>query len=162
MYRTIESFVQEWKQEAHSTLKIMNALTDQSLQQEVAPGHRTLGQIAWHIVTTLHEILSRTGLKFEAATDESEVPASAQIIAESYQQASGNLLAAIQEQWTDESLTISCDMYGEQWVNGLTLAITNHHQIHHRGQMTILMRQAGLKVPGMYGPSLEEWQMPAN
>lgn len=162
MYQTIEAFVQEWRHEANSTQKIMNALTDQSLQQEVAPGHRTLGQIAWHIVTTLHEILSRTGLKFEAATDEIEVPASAQLIAQSYQQASENLIAAIQEQWTDESLTIESNMYGEQWLNGVTLAITNHHQIHHRGQMTILMRQAGLKVPGMYGPSLEEWQMPTN
>jgi uncharacterized damage-inducible protein DinB len=162
MYRTIESFVQEWKQEANSTQKMMNALTDQSLQQEVAPGHRTLGQIAWHIVTTLHEILSRTGLEFEAATDASEVPASAQLIAQSYQEASKNLLAAIQKQWTDESLTVASDMYGEQWMNGLTLAITNHHQIHHRGQMTILMRQAGLKVPGMYGPSFEEWTMPTN
>jgi uncharacterized damage-inducible protein DinB len=31
------------------------------------------------------------------------------------------------------------------------------HEIHHRGQMTVLMRQAGLKVPGVYGPSREEW-----
>jgi uncharacterized damage-inducible protein DinB len=23
--------------------------------------------------------------------------------------------------------------------------------------MTVLMRQAGLKVPGIYGPSYEEW-----
>ncbi len=30
------------------------------------------------------------------------------------------------------------------------------HHIHHRGQMTELMRQARLKVPGMYGPSKEE------
>lgn len=162
MYHTIEEFAQEWKHEANSTQKILNALTDQSLQQVVAPGHRTLGQIAWHIVTTLHEMLSRTGLEFEAATDESEVPASAQLIAQSYQQASENLLAAIQEQWTDESLTLKSDMYGEQWLNGVTLSITNYHQIHHRGQMTILMRQAGLKVPGMYGPSQEEWQTPGN
>jgi len=31
------------------------------------------------------------------------------------------------------------------------------HQAHHRGQMTVLMRQAGLKVPGVYGPAREEW-----
>jgi uncharacterized damage-inducible protein DinB len=31
------------------------------------------------------------------------------------------------------------------------------HQAHHRGQMTVLMRQAGLPVPGIYGPSKEEW-----
>jgi uncharacterized damage-inducible protein DinB len=31
------------------------------------------------------------------------------------------------------------------------------HQCHHRGQMTVLMRQAGQKVPGIYGPAKEEW-----
>jgi hypothetical protein len=28
----------------------------------------------------------------------------------------------------------------------------------YRGQMTVLMRQAGLKVPVIYGPAREEWQ----
>ena len=28
-----------------------------------------------------------------------------------------------------------------------------NHQNHHRGQMTVLMRQAGLTVPGVYGPA---------
>jgi alanyl-tRNA synthetase len=31
------------------------------------------------------------------------------------------------------------------------------HQTHHRGQLTIGMRQAGLVTPGMYGPAKEEW-----
>jgi uncharacterized damage-inducible protein DinB len=31
------------------------------------------------------------------------------------------------------------------------------HQIHHRGQMTVLMRQAGLAVPSIYGPVKEGW-----
>jgi uncharacterized damage-inducible protein DinB len=30
------------------------------------------------------------------------------------------------------------------------------HQVHHREQMTILMRQAGIVVPGVYGPAREE------
>ncbi len=31
------------------------------------------------------------------------------------------------------------------------------HQAHHRGQMTVLMRLVGLKVPGVYRPSKDEW-----
>jgi uncharacterized damage-inducible protein DinB len=49
------------------------------------------------------------------------------------------------------------DMYGEMWKRGFTLYNLITHQIHHRGQMTVLMRQSGLKVPGFYGPSFEEW-----
>lgn len=30
------------------------------------------------------------------------------------------------------------------------------YQIHHRGQMTVLMRQTGLKVSDVNGPSREE------
>lgn len=37
------------------------------------------------------------------------------------------------------------------------LSLFIKHLIHHRGQMTVLMRQAGLKVPGVYGPSKEKW-----
>lgn len=49
-------------------------------------------------------------------------------------------------------------MYGMKWEKGFTLQILMHHEIHHRGQMTVLMRQEGLKNPGIMGPSKEEWE----
>ncbi|NHN35043.1 hypothetical protein G9U52_35530 [Paenibacillus sp. S3N08] len=48
-------------------------------------------------------------------------------------------------------------MFGEPWKNGFTLNAFVKHEIHHRGQLTILMRQAGLPLPGVYGPAKEEW-----
>jgi uncharacterized damage-inducible protein DinB len=48
-------------------------------------------------------------------------------------------------------------MYGEAWTRGRTLAALVAHQTHHRAQMTVLMRQAGLEVPGVYGPARQEW-----
>jgi uncharacterized damage-inducible protein DinB len=39
----------------------------------------------------------------------------------------------------------------------MTLGVIVSHQIHHRAQLTIVMRLNGLKVPGVYGPSKEEW-----
>ena len=47
---------------------MLDALTDESLSQEIAPGHWTLGRVAWHIVTALPVMLSGTGLKFEGET----------------------------------------------------------------------------------------------
>ena len=49
------------------------------------------------------------------------------------------------------------NMYGQVWKRTSVLSSLIAHQAHHRGQMTVLMRQAGLKVPGVYGPSKEEW-----
>jgi uncharacterized damage-inducible protein DinB len=48
-------------------------------------------------------------------------------------------------------------MYGEKWTRGFTLTSLILHQVHHRGQMTVLMRQAGLEIPGLYGPARQEW-----
>jgi hypothetical protein len=64
-------------------------------------------------------------------------------------------LEEVTKNWKDETLQIVDEMYGEKWPRGLTLRILIDHEIHHRGQMTVLMRQAGLKVPGIMGPSRE-------
>ncbi|MCZ8520363.1 MULTISPECIES: DinB family protein [Paenibacillus] len=158
MFQSIEAFKQTWTFENGSTQKLLDVLTNDSLKQQVTENHRTLGELAWHIVTTHHEMLSRTGLKFDAPAMDSPVPASAAEIAAAYRQSSQALLEALSAQWTDASLQESCDMYGEQWTNSQTLYAVTAHEIHHRGQMTILMRQAGLRVSGVYGPSLEEWE----
>lgn len=157
MFRTIEEFLMNWGHESESTHKILDALTDDSLAQEVSPQDRTLGRIAWHIVTTLDEMVSQTGLAFEAADHNEPVPTSATDIAQAYRSSSAAMVTAMKEQWTDATLTDMKDMYGEQWSVATILAILTSHQTHHRGQLTVLMRQAGLRVPGVYGPSREEW-----
>ncbi|UOQ44219.1 DinB family protein [Halobacillus salinarum] len=155
MYQTIESFVSEYEHERTLTLNLLTALTDASLSKEVAPGYRTLGSLAWHLVPS-GGILSPTGLRFET-TAEQNAPASASEIALAYEKTSQSLIDAVKKQWTDAALQESATIYGQEWTKGFTLAVFLKHEIHHRGQLTILMRQAGLPVSGVYGPTKEEW-----
>jgi uncharacterized damage-inducible protein DinB len=157
MITTIQAFIDQWTRESQTTQRTLDALTDASLAQSVTHDRRTLGRLAWHITTTVHEMPSRTGLKFEAVGNENEVPAIAAEIAKAYRHNSEALLQAVRTQWTDESLLIMTNMYGDEWPNGLTLHALITHEIHHRGQMTVLMRQAGLQVPEIYGPVYEDW-----
>ena len=157
MLKTIADFVTEYTREAQSTQRVLDTLTDASLSQKITPEYRSLGQIGWHIATTIHEMLSRTGLTFTAPEGEEHAPASAQTIADTYRSSVAAALEAIQAQWTDAKLTESSDMYGDQWPNGLTLRVLISHEIHHRGEMVVLMRQAGLRVPDIYGPTKESW-----
>lgn len=156
MFKSIEHFVTEWKRESAQTEKVLAALTDESLSQEVAPGHRTLGRLAWHIVHTIPEMMTLAGLSF-SAPGEGPPPERAAEIAEAYREANAAFLAALQAQWTDATLTELRPMYGEQWTGAEVLAVLIKHEIHHRAQMTVLMRQAGLSVPGLYGPAKEDW-----
>ena len=47
MFRKINDFVEAWKMNAEGTLKVLEAVTDESLKQPVADGHRSLGRAAW-------------------------------------------------------------------------------------------------------------------
>lgn len=157
MFTSLEDFLTTWESESKVTQRILESLTDDSLHQEISSEDRTLGRIAWHIVTTIPEMTSRTGLNFDNFDENMPVPDSVKVIAEYYREVSTNMLSRIKEEWNDETLLEEREMYGEIWTIGATLTSLVYHQIHHRGQLTVLMRQAGLKVPGIYGPSREEW-----
>lgn len=157
MITTIEQFEKSWKKESENTGRIFAELTDESLNRDLVNDHRTLGRLAWHITQTIPEMLSKTGLKPEGPGEKDPVPRSAEEIKKAYNLAAGSLLKQVTEKWNDESLSFEDELYGRKWARGTTLRILLDHEIHHRGQMTVLMRLAGLKVPGIYGPSKEEW-----
>ena len=68
------------------------------------------------------------------------------------------LLDQVGDKWTDAALKVEDERYGEKWERGFTLYVLLVHEVHHRGQVTVLMRQARLMVPGIFGPSKEEWE----
>lgn len=157
MYQTIQDFLADWAVESASTAKVMDALTDASLAQKVTEGDRSLGWTAWHITTTLAEMPGHLGLELAAVKFESPMPSSAAAIAATYKAAAAELAGLIKSRWTDETLKVEDNMYGMVWSRDTSLNCLVRHEIHHRGQMTVLMRQAGLKVPGVYGPAKEDW-----
>ncbi|MGA9116914.1 MAG: DinB family protein [Bacteroidota bacterium] len=157
MIRTIADFEEIWKRESEATLKILEAIPQEGLHREVVPGVRSPGRLAWHITTSIPEMTSRMGLEPGGAAPEDPVPAAAPDIASAYRRASEGLLGAIASAWTDATLEQVDEMYGERWRRGFTLQALIDHQIHHRAQLTVLLRQLGAAVPGVYGPSREEW-----
>jgi len=138
-YTKLQEFYDDWAYEAGATQKVFNKL-------------------GWHITETISEMLGRTGLKVFSPDMEHYKAASAKDLQECYKHASDSFIEKLKANWKDETLLTEDDMYGEKWKKGATLSILIAHQVHHRGQMTVLMRQAGLKIPGFYGPSYEEWE----
>uniref|UniRef100_A0A832LJK2 DinB family protein n=1 Tax=Ignavibacterium album TaxID=591197 RepID=A0A832LJK2_9BACT len=158
MYHKTTDFISDWTYEYQSTLKVFNNLTDESLTKKIDENVRTAGRLAWHITTSIGEMAHRTGLTFNTVDSNSAIPSTVNEIVRVYKEASENLLFEIKENWNDETLLVEDDMYGEKWKRGTTLAVIVNHQIHHRAQLTVVMRLLGLKVPGIYGPAKEEWE----
>ena len=159
MINTIEEFNKNWESESNNTLKLLKSLTNASLNQKVWEEGRTLGEIAWHIVNTIPEMSNHSDLKIFESVITDEIKKDTQTLVNSYIEVSQSLLKEAESKWNNDCLVEEVDMYGEKWSKGMILQAVIAHEIHHRGQMTILMRQANLKVPGMYGPSKEEWEI---
>ena len=157
MYVTISDFVKEWNNESMLTQNVLDGLTDDSLEQPVYPEGRTLGRIAWHLTTSIPDYLSHFGLNIDGVENTESVPTSAKEIAETFKEVSYHVAQIIEQQWTDKSLEQIQEAFGRQESNSQILMGLIKHIVHHRGQITILMRQAGLKPFGVYGPPKEDW-----
>lgn len=156
MFRQLSDFEGGWAYESEATQKILRALTPESLGQAVVPGGRTLGRLAWHITTSVFEMARHAGLPADGPADDSPLPGAPEIVA-TYQRGAAQLRDLVRQHWTDGMLLETIEMYGQRWTRGQALSALIAHQAHHRGQITVLMWQAGLPVPGVYGPAREEW-----
>jgi uncharacterized damage-inducible protein DinB len=157
MYRKIEDFIEDWKAEESATIKIFESIPDSAKSAKATEHLRSLERLAWHITQTLTEMPARAGIVEKDILEHEPIPASFKDIVDRYKKYSGELLAQLQNKWTDSGLTEKIKMYGELWERRKILSVMVLHQVHHRGQMTALMRVLDLKVPGIYGPSKEEW-----
>jgi uncharacterized damage-inducible protein DinB len=155
MYRVKDDFFQDWNAASQGTLKVLEAMTDEKLGQAIVEGHNTLGWLGWHLANSLAFFGGQVGLNVKAAGAPNEVPSSANEIVDAYRKASEQLKLEV-EKLSDEQFVEAVDSFAGKIPRGALLRSMIDHQTHHRGQMTVLLRQAGLKVPGVMGPTKEE------
>lgn len=157
MYCQIQSFIDDYKQESEKTLQIFKALSNESLSVKVYQEGRDIETIARHIIFTISDMFKYLNINIEVI-EKNEKLKSVEEIATKYQIAVQQLLSGISEKLKDEMLEDEIEIYGEHWKIKNVLYSFLKHEIHHRAQLAVLMRQAGLVIPGIYGPSKEEWK----
>lgn len=158
MYRSIDDFLKDWTNEESGTLKLYACITDETKPVKIHEQVRSLERLAWHLTQTITEMGCSAGLFEKDALHGLPIPETMAEIIANYQDYSRLLMRAVPLKWTDSALADEVPMYGESWKKGDILKVMIMHQTHHRGQMTVIMRMLGLPVPGLYGPSKEEWQ----
>jgi uncharacterized damage-inducible protein DinB len=162
MFRRVDDFKTIWTQEAEKTLALLAAIPDAAAHQAVDEQHRDLRRLAWHLVETVLELPQNLGLRVKGPVAlgpdgfiGAPPPTMAEIAA-AYRAVSDSLLDHIGS-WSNTELGRAFTLYGETWTGAFALYVLVSHQTHHRGQMTVLMRQAGLHLPRIYGPTKEAW-----
>ena len=156
MFRKISDFTQSFTYESETTLKLFQNISNDVFLNKAHDNVRSMQRLVWHITITLGEMLGKAGLTIDCPDEHSAPPSDINEVCMAYERASNSVLQEVQK-WSDADLDQEVNMYGEQWTKGVILTVLIKHEAHHRGQLTVLMRLNGLKVPGVYGPSKEEW-----
>ncbi len=157
MIRKLEDFYSTWGYESESTLKMFEAIPAEHFKNTGSENIRSIARLSWHITESISEMLNHAGLAVEGIADASnEINDIEKVIAE-YKKSSKSLIDMLKANWSDDILDEKVNMYGDMWEKGTVLSVLIRHQSHHRGQLSILLRQEGLVIPGMYGPTKEEW-----
>lgn len=159
MYRSIKDFLTDLAAEQENTVKIFSNITEDTKAVKLHENVRTLERLAWHITQSITEIGTAAGLFEKDELHGLPIPETLPEIITAYRNFNTELQKTVPLKFTDSILTDTVPMYGEEWEKGKVLSVLIAHEAHHRSQMTVVMRLLGLPVPGIYGPSKEEWSM---
>lgn len=158
MYTTFSQFKKEYLLETETTLSVLQAIPNSKLNIKPHNNIRSMQRLVWHITITHGEMLGKAGLTTIDCPDEHSDPLSnIEDIIKTYKTTTQSVLQEVEKHWTDDKLNDLVDIYGEQWTKGTILNVLIKHEIHHRGQLSVIMRLLDIKVPSIYGPSKEDW-----
>jgi len=155
----IDRFRTVWNMESQLTAKLLEALPADQYDFRPAPGHRSIGEMAWHLAeiegyTSLG--LSKGAVTFQEAPPNMQRPREVRQLAPAYRKVHEEAvarLANLTDDRLDQDIAFAdrrMPLRDALW-GGILM-----HLIHHRGQLSLMCRMAGATPPSIYGPNREE------
>ena len=159
----IDGLLQELEQESQTTRRVLERVPNDRLAWRPHPKARTLGELALHVATVPGGV---------AELIASPSPAQAPQFADPSPKSASELLPALDQSLArarkalggmDDATVLDTWrlMLGEREVFALPRvallrAIMLNHWYHHRGQLTVYLRELDVPIPSIYGPSADE------
>ncbi|MBN2081755.1 DinB family protein [bacterium] len=156
MYRQVADFLADYHEEVVEAQKNWDRLTDESLNSSPGNGFWTIREHLWHIASLWQYVFVKDLQLWPPEDFLDHTPSSAKSLAGFYGHQADKAIHWIEQNWGDEELAGVIEIWGMQMPRGKLLWEIVKHEAHHRGQIFVLMRLAGLPVHGIYGPSKEE------
>lgn len=160
---TIAELLEELVREADTTRRVLERVPEGGLDWRPHEKSRSFGELAMHLATlpgAIAELSLRPTFNVKTEVPRQSAPSAAALVAtfdESLARA-----RSVLGQMDDATLVLPWRlMDGERVVleitrGALLRTIMLNHSYHHRGQLTVYLRQMGVPVPAVYGPSADE------
>ena len=161
------SLIAELEQEGATTRKVLERITPETFDWKPHEKSMTMGKLATH-VAEMHGWTMPTVLEpeldfakmdykpFEPKTTEDLV----QHFEKNFNEAIETLKGAADDIWFEPwSLKNGDTTYFTMPRVVVMRSLVLNHIVHHRGQLSVYLRENNIPVPPMYGPSADEGQM---
>lgn len=155
MFRTVNDFLQTWQAETENTKRLLGTLTDESLGYTAQHFPRSVGRVSQHLAESIPFFMNMIGVTSESL-DSGRTPTSSNALRDEYERFA-NAAKAQAEKLTDAQLLEPIPFFGSEAPRGQALSVMVAHQTHHRGELVVLAREAGLPSVSVYGPTREDW-----
>jgi uncharacterized damage-inducible protein DinB len=159
----VDELMAELRQEADTTRRVLERVPGEKLDWRPHPKARTLGELALHVA-----IVPGAVAEFIGGPSPGQAPSFIDPIPRSVSE----LIPALEESLAKAAASLGAlDDIGlmETWrmMKGdreifarprveLLRAIMLNHWYHHRGQLTVYLKQLDVPIPSIYGPSADE------
>ena len=161
-----DGMIMEFKHEMECTRKMLERVPFEQAAYKPHEKSRAMANEAMHIanvISWIPRIVNTPELDMSkpGAIPKVEVPKNNAELLEMFDKNCADTLKALEGASDEVMMTPWTFRNGEHVVFTLpkAAAIRNmglNHHYHHRGQMSVYLRLAGIPVPGMYGPSADE------
>jgi uncharacterized damage-inducible protein DinB len=160
--KMIDGLLQELEQEAQTTKRVLERVPQAHLAWKPHEKSMSLGQLALHIATVpgnVAQMIAQPSMQMpkfvqSPATNTSELLPALDDSIKKARQALGSLDdAAVTATW--RVLDGDREVMSMPRIAALR-AIMLNHWYHHRGQLSVYLRQLNVPVPSIYGPSADE------
>ena len=153
-----ETLLRIWDVEAEKTVRVLRALPLDKYDFRPDPGGRSLGELAWHLAEG--DAYNSYGVERGEFTPETrppgmERPKQVEALAPGYERVHREAAARIRR-LAPEDLERRIRYFSEEMSGGEILWAAVFHNLHHRGQLSLMCRLAGGVSPGIFGPNREE------
>lgn len=163
---TVNDILQELEQESQATRRVLERLPGDRLQWKPHPKSMSLGQLAMHVANLPGTIAAVSTAPFDVntPTPRPEADSTAQVLEtfEASMVRARQILAAMDDAELSSPWRM---MQGDRelWSiprGAFLRSVMLNHWYHHRGQLTVYLRQTGASLPAVYGDSADERVMP--
>jgi uncharacterized damage-inducible protein DinB len=165
---TVSDIVHELEQEAQATRRVLERVPEDKLQWKPHPKSMSLGQLAMHVANlpgAIAELSTQPSFDVQTPIPRPDAGNHRDILAafdDSMARARTHLA-----RMKDSDLALPWRMMSgtrELWSIprfAFLRSVMLNHWYHHRGQLTVYLRQTGALVPAVYGDSADEKVMQA-